>query len=244
MSTDQTLVQLDFDEPHHDLLIDRNTSTSSSSNGGGTNNGTQRHQQQQPTHSSYNAYRYTHHQPHDDDGDDNDVDDHHFGHPPSSQQQQQRPGGAHQFAAAIPPPAAVAAVHTRSTGADRRPTTSALANDHQLLEHLSGDADDRHSIISLTSSSAAEDVCLVPEVGFADINLADHGDHSRESQPLLGGGGRGDHADQGMFNYFPGNDTEEAVGMCVSLCESSTKSGSVNKHIQLACVCLASICSM
>lgn len=210
MSTDETLVQLDFDEPHHDLLIDRNGSGNSN-----TNNGTHRthaashsFQQQRPINSnSALLQRLNHHQQHDVD----DIDDHYFGSSPSSQQQQQqRPGVGHQFAAAIPPQNA-AAVHVHNAP---RGLISTLANDHRLLQHLSGDTDDRHSIISLTSSSAAEDVCLVPEVGFADINLADHGDQSRESQPLLGGGGvgaRGDHADQLMFNYFPGNITGASV---------------------------------
>lgn len=57
---------------------------------------------------------------------------------------------------------------------------------------------DRHSSISLSSSSDAEAVCLVPEVGFDNINL--EGGDSRESQPLLGGRDQPDI----VFNHFPG----------------------------------------
>ncbi len=59
-------------------------------------------------------------------------------------------------------------------------------------------SDDRHSLISLSSSSTTEDVCLVPEVGFDNINL-DCSD-SRESQPLLGARDQPDYA----YNSFPG----------------------------------------
>lgn len=59
-------------------------------------------------------------------------------------------------------------------------------------------SDDRHSLISLSSSSTTEDVCLVPEVGFDNINL-DCGD--RESQPLLGARDQPDH--HYTYNSFP-----------------------------------------
>lgn len=62
-------------------------------------------------------------------------------------------------------------------------------------EYLS---DDRHSLISLSSSSTTEEICLVPEVGFDNINL-DCSD-SRESQPLLGARDQPDYA----YNSFPG----------------------------------------
>lgn len=58
-------------------------------------------------------------------------------------------------------------------------------------------SDDRHSLISLSSSST-EEICLVPEVGFDNINL-DCSD-SRESQPLLGARDQPDYA----YNSFPG----------------------------------------
>lgn len=60
-------------------------------------------------------------------------------------------------------------------------------------------SDDRQSLISLSSSSTTEDVCLVPEVGFDNINL-DCSD-SRESQPLLGAR---DQPDFATYNSFPG----------------------------------------
>lgn len=59
-------------------------------------------------------------------------------------------------------------------------------------------SDDRHSLISLSSSSTTEEICLVPEVGFDNINL-DCSD-SRESQPLLGARDQPDYA----YNSFPG----------------------------------------
>lgn len=59
-------------------------------------------------------------------------------------------------------------------------------------------SDDRQSLISLSSSSTTEEICLVPEVGFDNINL-DCGD-SRESQPLLGARDQPDYA----YNSFPG----------------------------------------
>lgn len=59
-------------------------------------------------------------------------------------------------------------------------------------------SDDRQSLISLSSSSTTEDVCLVPEVAFDNINL-DCSD-SRESQPLLGARDQPDFA----YNSFPG----------------------------------------
>lgn len=62
-------------------------------------------------------------------------------------------------------------------------------------EHLS---DDRHSLISLSSSSTTEEICLVPDVGFDNINL-DCSD-SRESQPLLGARDQPDF----VYNSFPG----------------------------------------
>lgn len=51
-------------------------------------------------------------------------------------------------------------------------------------------------VVSLSSS--AEDICLVPEVGF-EGNVDSPG-VNRESQPLLGG--RGDF--EVSFNHFPG----------------------------------------
>lgn len=60
-------------------------------------------------------------------------------------------------------------------------------------------SDDRRSIISLSSSSTTEEISLIPEVTFDNINL-DSIDN-RESQPLLGAR---DHTD-GFHNHFPGN---------------------------------------
>lgn len=60
--------------------------------------------------------------------------------------------------------------------------------------------DDRHSIISLSSSTTTDigfDNCI-PDVGFDTINL--EGSDSRESQPLLGGRDQIDIA----YNNFPG----------------------------------------
>lgn len=50
----------------------------------------------------------------------------------------------------------------------------------------------------LSLSSSAEDICLVPEVGF-EGNVDSLG-ANRESQPLLGGRGDLDVS----FNHFPG----------------------------------------
>lgn len=64
-------------------------------------------------------------------------------------------------------------------------------------------SDDRQSLISLSSSSTTEEICLVPEVGFDNINL-DCSDN-RESQPLLGARDQPDYAYNsfpGMFKYF------------------------------------------
>lgn len=69
----------------------------------------------------------------------------------------------------------------------------------QATEHPTNStflSDDRHSLISLSSSSTTEEVCLVPEVGFDNINL-DCGD--RESQPLLGARDQPDFT----YNSFP-----------------------------------------
>lgn len=72
--------------------------------------------------------------------------------------------------------------------------------ENQATEHPTNStflSDDRHSLISLSSSSTTEEVCLVPEVGFDNINL-DCGD--RESQPLLGARDQPDFT----YNSFPG----------------------------------------
>lgn len=74
--------------------------------------------------------------------------------------------------------------------------------------------DDKHSIISLTSST--EDICLVPDVSFEGINLdSPSGIGIGESQPLLGGGQRSGNSGNGInehshhhqditYNQFPG----------------------------------------
>lgn len=63
-----------------------------------------------------------------------------------------------------------------------------------LIKH---DFDDKNSIISLSSSSTTEEICLVPEVNFEGINLDPEG---AESQPLLGGA----RDEQYESNVFPG----------------------------------------
>lgn len=50
----------------------------------------------------------------------------------------------------------------------------------------------------LSLSSSAEEICLVPEIGFE--GAVDSPGLNRESQPLLGG--RGDYEES--FNNFPG----------------------------------------
>lgn len=70
--------------------------------------------------------------------------------------------------------------------------------EEQFLAKSAYLSDDRHSLISLSSSSTTEEICLVPDVGFDNINL-DCSD-SRESQPLLGARDQPDYA----YNSFPG----------------------------------------
>lgn len=70
--------------------------------------------------------------------------------------------------------------------------------DEEFLTKSAYLSDDRHSLISLSSNSTTEEICLVPDVGFDNINL-DCSD-SRESQPLLGARDQPDYA----YNSFPG----------------------------------------
>lgn len=157
MSTDETLVQLDFDEDHEDLFIDRKTINIPTTNNSpsihrGVTSITGTQQQQQPT-------------------------------VPQQQQQFHNHQLFHHSATSASANTA-AATSSSSAGADSC----------RLLRTN----DRRSSSISLSSSSDAEAVCLVPEVGFDNINL--EGGDSRESQPLLGGRDQPDI----VFNHFPG----------------------------------------
>lgn len=79
---------------------------------------------------------------------------------------------------------------------DEKPTEN--NQEKEFLKKSEPLSDDRRSLISLSSSSTTEEICLVPEVGFDNINL-DCSD-SRESQPLLGARDQPDFA----YNSFPG----------------------------------------
>lgn len=61
-------------------------------------------------------------------------------------------------------------------------------------------AEDRQSIISISSSSTTEEACLIPEVYFDNVNLESSA--SCESQPLLGGR----DPIEIPSNYFPGTE--------------------------------------
>lgn len=67
------------------------------------------------------------------------------------------------------------------------------ARENQINSTIVELVDDRNSIISLSSSSTTEEICLVPEIRFEGVNL-DSGTDNRESQPLLGGRGGCDEA--------------------------------------------------
>lgn len=71
---------------------------------------------------------------------------------------------------------------------------------HNTKSDIAELVDDRNSIISLSSSTTTEEICLVPEIRFEGVNL-DSGTDNRESQPLLGG--RGDDL-HGHSNHIHG----------------------------------------
>lgn len=74
-------------------------------------------------------------------------------------------------------------------------TEETLLNlDFDKPNNLIAPSDD--GVVSLSSS--AEDICLVPEIGFE--GTVDSSGVNRESQPLLGG--RGDF--EVSYNHFPG----------------------------------------
>lgn len=77
-----------------------------------------------------------------------------------------------------------------------------LKQELETADLIKNDLDDKNSIISLSSSSTTEEICLVPEVIFEGINLDP--ESSAESQPLLGGGGSRDCIEQYESNIFPG----------------------------------------
>lgn len=75
-----------------------------------------------------------------------------------------------------------------------------LKQELETADLIKNDFDDKNSIISLSSSSTTEEICLVPEVNFEGINLDP--ESSAESQPLLGGAR--DCIEQYESNVFPG----------------------------------------